>query len=56
MTHDKAGRRGQRKDPQSCSHSRLLDDEYTDGNERTGNFICRECGTVVPDPRPGQRY
>lgn len=56
MKENQARRPSQWKDRQSCSHSRLLDDEYTDGNERTGNFICRECGTVVPDPRPGQRY
>jgi hypothetical protein len=55
MKKNQARRSGQRKDPQSCSHSRLLEDEYTDGNERTGNFICRECGTVVPDPRPDLR-
>ena len=30
-----------------CSHSRLVEDEYTDDNERKGNFICRECGAVV---------
>ena len=51
MTHDKAGRRSQRSDPRSCSHSRLVEYEYVEGNKRTGNLICRECATVFPDPR-----
>jgi hypothetical protein len=55
MKQAEAGRRAGRKDSSSCAHGRMLADEYGQNNQRTGNLICRECGAIVPDPRPEQR-
>ena len=48
MTHDKAGRRSQRSDPRSCSHSRLVEYEYVEGNKRTGNLIVENARRFFP--------
>lgn len=40
-----------RKTSTACTHSRMLADEYTADNKKTGKLICKECGAIVSDPR-----
>ena len=49
MRQDQAGRRAGLKDAASCAHGRMVADEYGKNNKRTGNVVCQECGTVIPD-------
>ena len=33
-----------------CVHGRVVDYHFNDKGKPTGNVVCRECGSVIPDP------
>ena len=53
MNADKAGRvNGETytKNERGCVHQRMVDYHYNEKRKLTGNVVCRECGSVIPDP------
>lgn len=53
MNADKAGRVNGKAYPikaKVCVHQRMVDCHYNEKGKPTGNVVCRECGTVIPDP------
>ncbi len=57
MTSDEAGRSEERKSVGSkspCLHQRVIDYHYDEKNNRSGKFVCRECGEIIPDPTKSQ--
>ena len=58
MNADKAGRvNGTSKPKKSkvCVHQRMVDCHYNEKGNPTGNVVCRECGSVIPDLVKGFR-
>jgi len=33
-----------------CVHQRMVDYQYNEHAQPSGNLVCRECGAVIPDP------
>ena len=33
-----------------CVHQCLVDYQYNEHAQPSGNLVCRECGAVIPDP------
>lgn len=53
MTSDEAGRSEEmegKKSTSQCLHQRVIDYHYDEKGNRSGMFICRECGEIIPDP------
>ena len=53
MTSDEAGRSEDMKSKESqsdCLHQRVIDYHYDEQGKRTGNFVCKECAAIIPDP------
>jgi len=58
MNADKAGRvKGKTypKNERGCVHQRMVDCHYNEKGKLTGNVVCRECGSVIPDSVKGFR-
>ena len=34
----------------ACVHQRMVDYHYNEKSQPSGNLVCRECGTMIPDP------
>jgi hypothetical protein len=37
------------KSQAECAHGRIVDYELSEDRKRTGNLICKECGSIVPE-------
>ncbi|MDH5563645.1 MAG: hypothetical protein OEY91_08505 [Nitrospirota bacterium] len=45
-THEKS----KHKKLKVCVHQRMVDSHFNAKGLPSGNFVCRECGEVIPDP------
>ncbi len=49
MSSNEAGRSSQGdKSQEGCAHKKVVDYELAETGKRTGNLICKECGTIIP--------
>lgn len=58
MTSDEAGRPKDQDTPvlnPHCLHQRVISYHYDERGKRTGKFVCKECGGIIPDPLEGRR-
>ena len=54
MNDDEAGRLQKiwnaKHGDKSCRHGRVVDYHVAEDGHSTGKLVCRECGTIYPDP------
>ncbi len=54
MNFDEAGRLQEawktKHEDECCRHTRVVDHLTTHNGEKTGKLVCRECGTIYPNP------
>jgi len=58
MTSDEAGRLKETEHSNSvshCLHQRVISYQVDERGKRTGKFVCKECGGIIPDPSEGRR-